>query len=178
MSTITIQTGEIDTYQGDESDPLLRIFVSKNFVASDGDTIMRSSPNAGDFYKEVPCTAVANVVTYPQFTIDSTLDAISNPRDAKYQFDLFTADGEHIQNVFKNQRVPVTTPTTLGALAAYNEANANPPADAGYSIAQTNAAIAAAVADKISGDGIANIAVTTSAPTGLSVGDVWLDTDN
>jgi hypothetical protein len=139
MATITIATGDIETYQGDESAPLLRIFVSKNFTASDGDDIMRSTPESGDFYDQHACSVAANVVTYPSFTIKSTADALSNPSDAKYRFDLFTAAGQFIQNVHKNQRVPATpTSTTLGAIAAHNQANASPPVTGSYTTAQTD----------------------------------------
>lgn len=124
MSTVTITTGEIEEYRGAETVPLLRVFVSKTFVASDGDTIMRSSIEEGSFYDQQTCSVASNIVTYPQFTIDSTTDAQSNPSGAKYTFALFTAAGAFIQIVLKGIVVPPTpTPTTLGALAAYSAVN-------------------------------------------------------
>lgn len=144
MSTITITTDEIREYQGTETAPLLRIFATKNFTESGGDEIMRSSAEDGDFYKEIICSVVNGTVTYPQFTIDSTVDALSNPSDARYVFALFTAAGQLIQLVLKNIKVPATpTPTTLGALASYSEDNITPAPVGAYTTAQTDALLAA-----------------------------------
>lgn len=175
MSTITVATGEIDNYQGEESAPLIRIFVSKNFVASDGDAIPRSTPESGEFYKELVCAVAAGVITYPEFTIDSTTDAVSNPKDAKYRFDLFTSAGVFVANLFSGLRVPATpTPTTLGALASYNEDNVPAAAVGAYTTSQTDVLLAG----KIDGSGIDKITVGTSEPLSPSVGDLWIDTDN
>jgi len=144
MPLITVEQGEILEYQGAQTAPLLRIFATKTFVESSGDTIMRSSIEEGDFYKELECTAVTGTVTYPEFTIHSTADALSDPQNTAYTFALFTATGTLIQLVLKNIRVPATPdPTTLGDLAIYSEDNIVPVPDGAYTTAQVDALIAA-----------------------------------
>lgn len=173
MATITIATDTIDTYEGDETAPLLRWILNKNIIASDGDVIPRSSVEEGVFYKEVACTAAGGSITYPAHTIDSTLDAI--PADATYTLAAYTAVGQLIQIFFKKLQIPATpTSTTLEDILVHNQDPVSPAPDDAYTQAQTDALLAT----KIEGSGIDKITVGTVEPAGPAVGDLWIDTDN
>lgn len=136
MATITIAEGEIEEYQG-VTLPVLRWFLNKNIVASDGDTLGKSSLEEGVFYKEVACLVNGNTVTFEEHTIDSTLDA--TPADATYTVALFTAAGALIQVLFRRLRVPATpTSTTLEDIVVVNQTPITPVPDSAYTTAQTD----------------------------------------
>lgn len=163
MATITITTDTINNYRGTETAPLLRYILNKNIVASDGDILPKSAPEEGDFYLQVTCAAVANIVTYPEHTIDSTEDA--TPDDAGYTVGLYTAAGALIQILFRRLAVPATpTPTTLAAIVAANQEDDEP------TIPVTPTAI-------INGAATPKITAQAAEPSSPSVGQVWIETD-
>lgn len=163
MAIVTVQTGEIEPYDGSETAPLLRIFCTQLFVASNGDIIPKGLLENDDFYKEIACSVAANVITYPQFTIHSTADALSDEEGAGYTFALFTAAGVLLKVLHKGMTVPVTTPTTLGGIVTSNDEEEEAPAASPTAI--TN------------GGGNAKITTSASAPSSPTVGDWWLDTN-
>lgn len=64
--------------------PRLRIYLNKPIVTSDSRTLASGSAqqNTG-YYQSVTCSVSLGILTIPQFTLDSTVDAVVGS-DAKY----------------------------------------------------------------------------------------------
>lgn len=119
---VTITSGEITNYEGDETSLKLRVYPRHTFITSTEEVIPKASVWSEYFYLEIPCTVTNGIITFEAFIIDSTIDAISDPKGTSYSFALFTDDDEYIGTIYKGIRVPISTPTTLPTLVLYNEA--------------------------------------------------------
>lgn len=142
MSEITIQAGTIENYQGVEAALTMRVYVSRTFTPSTGEAVEGSRIRSTNFYLGVPCTVANHIISYPSFIIDSTIDALANPYDARYSFVLYTPNLEFRGIVYKKLRCPIDTPTNLAALAAYNNPNIPFVPEGSYSISQIDALLA------------------------------------
>lgn len=149
MSEIVVSAGQIEHYAGGQTTLKLRIFATETFTPSTGEAVVASRITSEEFYAEVDCTASGDVISYDTFTLDSTTDALANPGDTSYVFVLFTDDGTKIAELgglYSCLKVPATpTPTTLGAIVLYSNANPVILPDTYYTAAQVNALLAALV---------------------------------
>lgn len=122
----TILSGELGTYEGGEATLYLRIYARKTFTTSDGNIVVGSGVGDPDFYASHACPVVSGVVTYPQFTIDTTSDAI-DVRTGGYAFSLFTAGGVWVKTIYRKLLVPVAnTDLTLSDLVNYTYNSVGP----------------------------------------------------
>lgn len=99
----TIAAGS--TYPGSTCE--LRIWASQTFTANDGTTVMGGAPGSGAFYKSVPCTISAGVITISAFTIYATTDAIDNQL-VTYTAIFYDSKGVKRDTFFSNFRVPIS----------------------------------------------------------------------
>jgi hypothetical protein len=120
MSDITVAGGTIEHYAGEESVLVLRIYVRRNFTTSAGEALVKGLLDSDVFYKEVNATVLDGVVTYEEFTIDSTEDG--SPANSYYIFALYSPAGVRQGDpVYRKIIVPAEpTDTTLGDLAVYS----------------------------------------------------------
>ncbi len=147
MALITISAGTVgDSYQGTETEPVLRVLVSDTFTAASSEMILRTVRDEGEFYAEHTCFVVGGEINFPQFQIHSTEDALANPDNAAYTFALYDSLGNFIQVIAKRIRVPATpTTTSLPALQAYSSVPSAPPPVGDPSTHVTQAQLNAAV---------------------------------
>ena len=88
---ITVAAGEIQGYQGSETNLLLRYFLSKT-ISFEGDTFPSGNPEEGEFFQEATATAAGGTIDYVQHDLPSTDGA--TPARGKVTLALFTAAGE------------------------------------------------------------------------------------
>lgn len=119
------------------------------FTTSDGEAVVATRLKGPDFYQEVDCTVFNDQITYDTFTLDSTVDAITNAAGAAYIFTLYKTDGTFLASlggIYSQIRVPATpTPTTLGAIALYSNTCPVVLPPTYYTADQVNALLAALV---------------------------------
>jgi hypothetical protein len=161
MSTITIRTFTIPNYQGGGSTATLRIQANQTFLSSQGQMIMASQN--GVFYKTVSCTVAANIITVPEFTIDSTTD--SSVPSATYNGILYDSNGSRRIAFFSSYAIP----TTFGATANWEQIEnynqtVHPPFLSGYpTTAQVQSLIDAATDTEIIGIAVSDEATLLTA---------------
>jgi hypothetical protein len=164
MSTITVRTFTIPNYQGGGSTATLRIQVNQTFMSSAGQMIFASQNNV--FYKSVNCTVASNVITVPEFTIDSTTD--SSVPTASYNGILYDSNGARRMALFSSYSIP----TTFGATANWEQIEnynqtVHPPFLSGYpTTAQVQSLIDAATDTEIIGIAVSD--ETTDLTTGTA----------
>lgn len=120
MSLITVLQDTRNNYRYSGSTAKIRIFANQTFTTSTGSVIHQGGLNS--WYKELSCTISGNILTIPQFTIDSTVD--SSNANATYTAVLYDASGNRRDAILSNFRVPVSLGETItwAALASYNAA--------------------------------------------------------
>ncbi len=100
----------------------LRISANQPFDTIDGQYIPKGRSASNDFYLEVDCTIVGNVLLIPAFEIDSTEDSPTNPA-ADYTATLVTSKRALIRPAFlSNFRVPATLPNVTWPLLRLHKA--------------------------------------------------------
>lgn len=83
-TTITITSTTIGGWRYAATAPQLRIYLNKAITTSDGKILQPgSTQTSNSFYQTVTCSVAANVLTIPQFPLDSTTDALVG-NDATY----------------------------------------------------------------------------------------------
>lgn len=117
MSTVTISAFSPSiNYPWPGTTATLRYTYSSDFVDSTGTPVMRG------LYKDVACTVAGGVLTVPQHTIISTLDAMVNPLVTLSAQFLDEREAKRPNSwLFQQFQVPTTTPTTIGALIIFNQ---------------------------------------------------------
>jgi hypothetical protein len=166
MTQITVQAGTLEM-DGIGGDPALemRIFAKYTFTPSTGEAVIGSGVRRGRFFKPVACTVAGGVISYPEFQIDSTTDAIDDPRGTTYAIALFTTAGVFLKTVYKNLRVDdAPAEQSLAQIVAFSAAPAVDLPDTYYTAEQINALLANL--GGIGGGGADETA--PSVPTGLT----------
>lgn len=151
MSTVTVASGVFSNYEGAEVTLKLRRYVHKKFIPTSGNIIMPGRVGTPNFYDtELTCTVSAGNVTYPQHTLDSTSDAISNPKKTYYDYALFTTSGQFVKTVAQKVKVPPSpSSTTLSALLVYSGQGVPIVADEAYTKGEINVLLAGLVSTAI-----------------------------
>lgn len=148
MAQITVAAGslQVDLTDHGSDDLVIRIYNKRQFIDSDGQTVVRSRMRGDLYYEEVPCVYDENndLVLFAEHTLDSHTDAVSDPYLAAYNYVLYGDGGRRlISNLYKNLRVPHTAnPTTLPDIVAYNQSAPGSMPDTYYTAAQVNALLA------------------------------------
>jgi len=149
MSTITVTQSTFSNYQGGGSTATVRIYANDVFVPTSGSQINKSRPGSLSWYKSIAATVAANVVTVPQFTIDSTTD--SSKPGATYSAVLFDSSGRFVSYLFRNWAIPHDLGATIdwADLDTYNENAPAAAAGVAYTQQQVNTLIPAVIAQNM-----------------------------
>lgn len=133
---VTIQSAVLDNWQYAGTAAKLRIFALQTFKSAEGLIVTGAVSPAADWYRELTCTVGSRVdgsgqtirtLSIPSFELPSTTD--SDMPDARY-YALFADDAGRALEPwygFGNFSVPATTPTTWGAIRAFNALPTIPP---------------------------------------------------
>lgn len=125
----------------------VRIYADRAFQPAGASYVVQPGvPGSTSWYKRFAASIVnasgVNTLYIPEFTIDSTTDAVGPTNQARYTAGFYRPDGSLVQlySCFEQFRVPATTPTTWVALCQYNSPPAIvPPANEAYTKAQIDA---------------------------------------
>ncbi len=130
---ITVNTYQVTNWHYGGSTAKLRIYSDKDFITSDGKTIIAGTPNtsSGGFYKEIAITISGTTATIPSFIIDSTNNG-QNTTTARYTAYFFGSDGRRLGAFGPYTSFFVTseagTTQTWTSIASYNFTGPAPPA--------------------------------------------------
>lgn len=176
MSEVTISSGSIEPYAGEETNLLLRVYARRTFTPVGGPTIVKGQLDSDNFYKEVECTVSAGSVAFPSFTLEATEDA--TPNNSYYMFALYTTDGVPVGLVYKKIFVPESpSTTTLPTLAAYSLATPATLPNTYYTANYIDQLFAAAISLAVKATTAIFGAVKLSAPA-VSAGDPIVVAEN
>lgn len=125
----------------------VRIYADRAFQPAGASYVVQPGvPGSQAWYKRFAASIVnasgVNTLYIPEFTIDSTTDAVGPTNQARYTAGFYRPDGSLVQlySCFEQFKVPATTPTTWVALCQYNSPPAIvPPANEAYTKAQIDA---------------------------------------
>lgn len=156
LDTVTLPNWHATTTAG-AGEVLLRIYLNRTFLTSDGVQLQPGSPGGGKIYQQVECTVSSadadgnHTLTIPDIDIDSTTDG-QDTVNARYSAYFYKPSGAKIGPFagFESFQVPAVFPTTglttgnWELLRIYNSGHAPIPLDRDtYSRSQINALIAA-----------------------------------
>lgn len=134
----------------------LRLYATESFLTTGSapePMVIGSGLDSKINYKAVSCSVASNVVTCPQFTVQSTTDSVNRP-GAKYYFALYDTSGA--RRLVLNNGSPLAVPaspasTTWSAIVIYNNSRPQTLPDTFYTALQVNALIA-----NLGGGGLTN----------------------
>lgn len=140
---VTISSYTNANWQYGGSTARMVLYLDKQIVTTDNKVLNASLVGLGGWYKDISCTVTGTNLVCPSFTIDSTTDA--QPNTAKYSVVFFDHRNTK-RDIFAVIKVPPTpTPTTFGALIAYNAAPQRALPSTYYTSDQVNALFAAMI---------------------------------